>query len=73
MDAATAASLLGGEARSFLVNSERVDEALVVGLGSDWIELQAPDKRGGLADTEGSRPPRIIRARLDKVELIPKS
>lgn len=68
-----ASSLLGGAARSFLIDGERVDDALVVGLGSDWIKLQVPDKRGGLPDPEGPRRPRIRWESLDDVELLPKS
>jgi hypothetical protein len=71
MDEAKAATLLGGEARSFTANGQRIDDALVVGLGTDWIELQWPNKRPGLQDTEGPRPPRRERFRLVSVEVVP--
>ncbi len=70
MDAVTAASLIEGrEPRSFTIHGERIDDALVVGLGSDWIELLWPDKRPGLQDTEGPRPARRGRFRLASVEV----
>jgi hypothetical protein len=65
------ASLLGGQARTLWVDGEPVDEAIVTDLGSDWIEIQAPDKRAGLSDTDGPRPVRKIKRSLDEVELTP--
>jgi hypothetical protein len=69
MDEVMAASLLGGEPRSFTINGRRIDDALVAGLGTDWIELQWPDKRPGLQDTEGPRSVRKERFRLAGVEV----
>jgi hypothetical protein len=68
MNAVTAATFLGGDPRSFTINGQRVDDALIVGLGYDWIELQWPDKRHGLNDTEGLRPANRQRFRLLSVE-----
>ncbi len=61
--------LARGEPRSFTANGRRIVDALVVGLGTDWIELQWPDKRPGLQDTEGPRPARKERFRLASVEV----
>ena len=62
--------MLEREPRSFTVNGgRRIEDALVMGLGTDWIELQWPDKRPGLRDTEGPRPARKERFRPANVEV----